>query len=142
MIDKRIDTCLKIIKNKRQTNIFKKDFDIKKDSAWCSAYNHLHHTLGCHKPASRMLEFGVTNFNQSKAYSWKRRIDWVRKYCIRYDVKFSGNGRRSFTLWSKVISYEQKVLDWNNDIGERIKRRMEHERRMFGYSAYSPSRMH
>ena len=86
-----------------------------------------------------MLEFGKSSLNRSTTLSWKKRIAWLRRYCDKYDVTFRGSKSKAFRHWSMVITFETQWASIGK-LGQRIAQRMEHERRMDGYSAYSRAR--
>ena len=140
MLDQKINTCLNIIKNKRTQASLINEIDGRHDDDWCTAYNHLLSSLLYHKPARAMLEFGKSSRSRSTTLSWNKRIAWLRRYCNKYDVKFCGSGCQAFRKWSSTITYETKMPPQIGDVGSRIARRMKHQRRMDGYSAYSRGR--
>lgn len=140
MLDQKIETCLNIIRNKRTRASLINEIDGRHDDDWCTAYNHLLTSLHYHRPARTMLEFGKSSLSRSTTLSWKKRIAWLRRYCDKYDVEFRGSKSKAFQKWSKTITYESKMPPQIGDVGPRIARRMEHQRRMDGYSAYSSGR--
>ncbi len=139
MLDQKINTCLNIIRNKRTRASLINEIDGRHDDHWCIAYNHLLSSLRYHRPARTMLEFGKSSLSRSTTLSWKKRIAWLRRYCDKYDVTFRGSKSKAFRQWSKVITYETRCAP-SGYIGPCIASRMEHERRMDGYSAYSRAR--
>lgn len=140
MLDPKIETCLNIIRNKRTRAALINEIDGRHDDDWCTAYNHLLSSLLYHAPARTMLEFGKSSLSRSTTLSWKKRIAWLRRYCDKYDVKFCGSKCQAFRKWSSTITNEKKAPPHIGDVGPRIARRMEHQRRMDGYSAYSRAR--
>lgn len=144
MLDPKIETCLNIIRNKRTRASLINEIDGRHDDDWCTAYNHLLSSLHYDRPARIMLEFGKSSLSRSTTLSWKKRIAWLRRYCDKYDVRFRGDSSKAFQKWSKVITLETKrskaIYRNTESVGPRIAHRMEHERRMDGYSAYSRGR--
>ena len=155
MLDPKIETCLNVIRDKRPIHNFikgmpyreRKEYYVsfaRRDDDWCTAYNHLLTSLAYHQPARTMLEFGKSSLSRSTTLSWKKRIAWLRRYCDKYDVKFCGSKSKAFRKWSKAITLEVKtskaIYRNTESVGPRIAHRMEHERRMDGYSAYSRGR--